>query len=92
MPVTPVNPYPTIVTDLNQEAADILAAFTNAEASLTSSIAPYTQFLELEWTTTRINRIWDGSQVSSLSFAEQYRLYQQLGGLFNLAMRNLLYP
>ena len=87
------NPYPTIATNLTTESTDILAAFTDAATELASQGAPQTLFLEIEWTgATRIVRIFDGVNVAALSQAEQLRLYPQLGGLFNLAMRNLLYP
>jgi pyruvate/2-oxoglutarate dehydrogenase complex dihydrolipoamide acyltransferase (E2) component len=92
MPLTPVNIYPSQATDLNQEAADILAAFTNATAELNSQGASDALFLEIAFSGGKIIRVWDGNIVASLSSAEQKRLYPQLSGLFNLAMRTLLYP
>lgn len=86
------NPYNTIATDLNAEEAVISVAFNNAETELQSNSAPSTIFLELYWDGTKISRVFDGAQVSSLAASEQYRLYTQLGGLFNAAMRELLYP
>ncbi|NCX93776.1 MAG: hypothetical protein EBX40_03770 [Gammaproteobacteria bacterium] len=88
----PANPYPTIASNLNQESIDVLAAFTNAETELNTYSASSVRFLEIEYNGIRILRIWDGSQVSGLPSSEQYRLYSQLGGLFNLAMRTMLYP
>lgn len=89
----PVNPFPNIFLDLNQEALDVLAAFTNAETELVSNSAPFIGFLELQYNGSgSILRAWDGTQVSLLPDSEQYRLYAQLGGLFNAAMRALLYP
>lgn len=86
------NPYNIITGDLNAEQAVILAAFNNAETELQSNSAPSTIFLELYWNGSTIVRVFDNSQVSTLADSEQLRLYQQLGGLFNAAMRELLYP
>lgn len=89
----PANPYSTIATNLIAEEADIIASWGNAETELISQVAPATSFLEIQWDGgSRIIRIFDSVQVSSLAQSEQLRLYPQLGGLFNLAMRNLLYP
>ena len=86
------NPYTQIATNLNAEQAVILSAFTDAENELQANFAPQIGFLELQFDGVRVLRAWDGAQVSSLSQAEQYRLYPQLGGIFNAAMRALLYP
>lgn len=88
------NIYIAIATDLANQSAEILAAFTNAEQELTTQGAPQTVFLEIYFTggTGTIRRIWDDTDVSSLSASEQLRLYPQLGGLFNLTMKQLLYP
>lgn len=86
------NPYTQIATNLNNEQAVILSAFTNAESELQANFAIPIGFLELQYDGSKILRAWDGAQVSSLSPAEQYRLYPQLGGLFNASMRALLYP
>lgn len=89
----PVNPYSTIATNLIAEEADIIASWGNAETELILQVAPATSFLEIQWDgISSIIRIFDSVQVSSLAQSEQLRLYPQLGGLFNLAMRNLLYP
>jgi len=84
--------YSTIASDLTAESVDILAAFTAAQAELITQGAPTTYFLEIYFDTSRIKRVFDDARVDTLSEAEQLRLYPQLGGLFNLAMRNLLYP
>lgn len=90
---SPVNPFPTIALDLSQEALDILAAFTNAETELSTHSAPSVGFLELNYNGGgSIVRAFDSVQVSSLPDSEQLRLYPQLGGLFNAAMRAVLYP
>ena len=90
---SPVNPFPNIELDLSQEALDILAAFTNAETELLSNSAPAIGFLELQYSGSgSILRAFDSAQVSTLPDSEQLRLYPQLGGLFNAAMRALLYP
>lgn len=88
------NPYSTITTNLNAEQAEILAAFGNAEAELLAQGAPQTGFLEIYWNTSsnQIQRLYDNAQVSTLDASEQYRLYPQLGGLFNAAIRALIYP
>jgi hypothetical protein len=83
--------YTTIAADLTAESADILAAFTDATTELSTQGAPTTYFLEIYWDTSRIKRVFDDARVNTLPAAEQLRLYPQLGGLFNLAMRNLLY-
>jgi hypothetical protein len=89
-----VNPFPGIYADLQQESLDVQAAFGNAEVELVGAAAATTYFLEIVFDSTagHILRISDNAQVSTLSDAEQLRLYPQLGGLFNLAMRNLLNP
>jgi hypothetical protein len=84
--------YTTIANQLTAESVDIAAAWGDARTELNSQGAPETYFLEINFTGGRIKRTFDDAQVSGLSAAEQYRLYPQLGGLFNLAMRNLLYP
>jgi hypothetical protein len=84
--------YATIATDLTAESVDILAAWDDARAELITQGAPDTYFLEINFTGGRVRRTFDNAAVNSLSQAEQLRLYPQLGGLFNLAMRNLLYP
>lgn len=86
------NPYPSIATNLTAESVDVLAAFTDAATELANQGAPSIGFLELQYDGSRILRAWDGQRVDTLSQAEQYRLYQQLGGLFNAALRALLYP
>lgn len=84
--------YSTITTELTAQSVDILAAFAAAQTELQTQAAPETYFLEIGFIAGKVQRIWDGTQVSSLPAAEQLRLYPQLGGLFNLAIRNLLYP
>ena len=84
--------YSTIATDLTAQSVDILDAFGDAQTELQSQSAPETYFLEIGFIGGKIQRVWDGQQITSLSSAEQLRLYPQLGGLFNLAIRNLLYP
>ena len=88
------NPYTTIATNLSTEQNEILAAFSNAETELNSQGAPQTGFLEIYWNpgSVEIQRLFDNARVAGLSDAEQLRLYPQLGGLFNAAMRALLYP
>lgn len=86
------NPYPTIATNLTSQSVDVLAAFTDAQIELNSQGCADTYFLEIALAGGKIVRIWDGNQVNSLTSAEQWQLYPQLGGLFNLAMRNKLYP
>lgn len=89
----PNDPFPNIAINLNLEQLDVLAAFTNAETELATNSAPPIAFLEIDYDGGgTISRTFDGQRVSSLSSAEQYRLYSQLGGLFNAAMRALLYP
>lgn len=88
----PAGPYPQIVVDLTAESSAILAAFGQAESELSTQSAPAIVFLELYWTGSQIQRVFDSAQVSTLPQSEQYRLYPQLGGLFNAAMRKLLYP
>ena len=88
----PANPYPTIATNLTTEESNIIASWGFAETELQSQGAPATEFLEIRWDGgSSILRVFDNAPVSSLLQSEQYRLYPQLGGLFNLAMRNLLY-
>jgi hypothetical protein len=84
--------YTTIAADLTAESVDIAAAWGDAQSELATQGAPVTYFLEIYWDTGRIKRIFDDARMTSLPAAEQLRLYPQLGGLFNLAMRNLLYP
>lgn len=86
------NPYPTIATNLTAESVDILQAFSDAQNELVTQSAPNTEFLEILFDGSRVRRIFDLQRVDALPQAEQLRLYPQLGGLFNLAMRNLLYP
>lgn len=86
------NPYPTIATNLTAESVDVLAAFTDAAGELANQGAPPIGFLELQYDGSRIVRAWDGTRVDTLPQSEQYRLYPQLGGLFNASMRALLYP
>ena len=84
--------YSTIASDLTAESVDIAAAWPAARAELITQGAPQTYFLEIYFDTSRIKRTFDGAAVDGLPAAEQLRLYPQLGGLINLAMRNLLYP
>jgi hypothetical protein len=84
--------YATIAADLTAESVDIAAAWVDARTELITQGAPDTYFLEINFAGTRIRRTFDGASVNALPAAEQLRLYPQLGGLFNLAMRNLLYP
>jgi hypothetical protein len=84
--------YATIAGELTAESVDIFAAWVDARAELITQGAGDTFFLEINFTGNRIKRTFDDVEVISLPQAEQYRLYPQLGGLFNLAMRNLLYP
>jgi hypothetical protein len=84
--------FATIAGQLTAEAADITAAWDDARIELNTQGAPEVYFLEINFTGGRIRRTFDDAQVSSLPSSEQLRLYPQLGGLFNLAMRNKLYP
>lgn len=84
--------YSTLTAELTAQSVDILAAFGDAQTELQSQAAPETYFLEIGYIGGKIQRVWDGQQITSLSAREQLRLYPQLGGLFNLAIRNLLYP
>jgi hypothetical protein len=88
----PVNEFIAISANLTTEETTILDSWGDAESQLSTSSAPSTAFLEIQWDGSRITRVFDGVQVSSLGRSEQLRLYPQLGGLFNLAIRNLLYP
>jgi hypothetical protein len=88
----PANPYSTIAANLTIEFNDVSSAFSFAQSELGTQGAPETFFLEIAFSGGKIIRNWDGNQVNGLPLAEQWRLYPQLGGLFNLAMRNLLYP
>jgi hypothetical protein len=89
----PANPYPQIATNLITEESNITSSWGFAETELATQAAPATAFLEIQWDgISAISRVFDSAQVSSLAQSEQLRLYPQLGGLFNLAMRNLLYP
>lgn len=86
------NPYVTAAADLTAQSVDVLAAFANAVIELNAQGCGDTFFLEIAFQAGKIIREWDGSVVAGLSQAEQWRLYPQLQGLFNLAMRNKLYP
>lgn len=88
----PANPYTQIATNLATEESNVAASWGFAESELTSQGAPATAFLEIQYGGGAITRIFDSAPVSTLAQSEQLRLYPQLGGLFNLAMRNLLYP
>ena len=88
----PANPYVTAAANLTAQSVDVLAAFADATAELNAQGAPETFFLDICFSGGKILRNFDFNQVNGLSSAEQWRLYQQLGGLFNLAMRNKLYP
>jgi len=90
----PANPYPTIATNLTVEEADIAVSWGYAAAELVSQAAPDTIFLEIKFSVGAgaILREFDGVAINTLALSEQLRLYPQLGGLFNLAMRNKLYP
>jgi hypothetical protein len=90
---SPVNPYPQLNIDLNQQSLDVLAAFSNAAAELQAFSAQQTQWLELEYDGSgTISRSYDGTDVTSLSNLEQLRLFQQLNGLFIEAMKTIYYP
>lgn len=89
---SPVDPYPSMFATLDQESLDILAAFANAEAALSSNSGAAVSFLELTYSAGVISRSFDSSAVTSLSDAEQLRLFPQLAGLFNLSIRTALYP
>lgn len=78
-------------TALTSQSVFVLSAFTDASAELNAQGCADTYFLEIAFQGGKIVRNWDGSQVNSLSTEEQWRLYPQLSGLFNLAMNNLLY-
>jgi hypothetical protein len=85
-------PYPVIVAELVAEQAEVLSAFNNAQTELNSQGAPVTAFLEIYFDGSAILRLFDNTPVTGLTPSEQLRLYPQLGGLFNLAMRASLYP
>lgn len=88
----PGNPYPSRYSLLVDEQTAILQAFANAEAQLFSTTSSPVYFLELQFDGTNIFRRSDGASVTSLPQSEQYRLFKQLGGLFNAANRITLYP
>jgi len=91
---SPVNPYPTIYSNLSQQSLDILAAFTNAGTELNSiGVTAVVLYLEIYYDGGgNIRRRWDDTRVNVLPNIEQLRLFPQLGGLFIEASKVILYP
>jgi len=85
--------YADRYTNLGTESSNILAAFQDAEQELSNISAPSTGFLEIYYDSSsgEVKRFWDNSVISSLTGEEQYYYFQQLNGLFNLAVRATLY-
>jgi hypothetical protein len=88
----PGNPYPSQYGLLVDEQTAVLQAFTNAEGQLFLTGSAQVNFLEIYFDGSNIYRRSDAQLVTSLPQAEQYRLYKQLGGLFNASNRLTLYP
>jgi len=70
----------------------VVNAFQQAQEQLNDLSCDLTAFLEIYYQEGRIRRIWDDSEVQSLSQRERLRLFPQLNGLFKLAVNNLIYP
>lgn len=90
MPANPYDIFRDQLIDIHDTV--VVNAFDNAATTLNAYGCDQTAFLELYFDGTKIVRIWDSTNVSSLPERERLRLYPQLNGLFKLAMNNKLYP
>jgi hypothetical protein len=90
----PVDPFPTLYDDLEQQSLDILAAFTNAGNKLaTQGVTTVVFYGEIYYDGGGlIRRRYDDTRVNALPSLEQLRLFTQLNGLFKAASNTLLYP
>lgn len=80
-------PYQIKLTRLNDYANNIiLTSFADVRTQLGIISAPPVQYLEILWDGSRIYRAWDNTEVVTLPFSEQARLYPQLDGLFKKAV------
>lgn len=88
----PVNPFPTWYTELDQTHLDITNAYTFAEIELGNNGIGDFNHLDLEYAGGKINRRYDGIRVSTLGDKIMLKYYEQLKGLYKLAVNNKLYP
>ena len=86
------NPFPTWYTELDQTHLDITNAYTNAENELNGQGVADFNHLDLEFAGGKINRRYDHAQVSTLGDRVMLKYYEQLKGLYKLAVNNKLYP
>ena len=87
------NPYHDVYNpELLLEYNGITAAWSQAETELQNLGAPASYFLEMYWDGSKIKRIFDDTQVSTLPLKDQLHLYPQLNGLYALAVRNYYFP
>jgi hypothetical protein len=76
---------------LTARSTRVLTFFPDLESRLSSISAPYTAHLELYWDGSKVNRISDDIQISSLSPADQLKYYNHGLGLMKLAINEKLY-
>ena len=88
----PVNPFPTWYTDLAQTQLDITSAYSFAETEMSNNGIGDFNHLDLEWSGGKVKRRYDGAQVSTLGDKTMLKYYEQLKGLYKLAVNNKLYP
>lgn len=88
----PSNFYTQFYTESTATESQIINAWIDARDELSAQGAPDTWYLEINYTSGKIRRTYDDTEVATLSEAEQLRLYPQLNGLFKKAVFNLLMP
>jgi hypothetical protein len=69
----------------------VVAFFADLENKLASIGAPTTAHLDITFDGSKINRISDGVQISTLPSSDMLKYYTQGLGLMKLAMNNQLY-
>lgn len=88
----PSNFYTQFYTASTLTETEIINAWIDARDELNAQGAPDTWYLEINYTSGKIRRTYDDTEVNTLSDSEQRRLYPQLNGLFQKAVFALLMP
>lgn len=76
---------------LDNRHTRVMAFFSDLEAKLSEIGAPATAHLELFWDGSKVNRLSDNVQISSLTPDDQLKYYNHGLGLMKLAFNNQLY-
>jgi hypothetical protein len=87
----PANFAETNYDILNTRKTRVVAFFADLENKLVAIGAPTTAHLDISFDGSKVNRISDGAQISTLTSSDMLKYYNQGLGLMKIAMNAQLY-